>query len=76
MLSNTSIPRYYGAFREAVMSGQIPICETIELQMHRIDDKIANAIMKTTECFELDICQVGQCPTRLIHAVSTGWNAP
>lgn len=42
MLSNTSIPRYYGAFREAVMSGQIPICETIELQMHRIDDKIAN----------------------------------
>lgn len=42
MLSNTAVPRYYGEFREAVMAGQIPICETIELQMHRIDEKIAN----------------------------------
>lgn len=42
MLSNTAVPRYYGEFRKAVMAGQIPICETIELQMHRIDDKIAN----------------------------------
>ncbi len=42
MLSNTAVPRYYGAFRDAVMAGQIPICETIEMQMHRIDEKIAN----------------------------------
>lgn len=42
MLSNTAVPRYYGAFRDAVLAGQIPICETIELQMHRIDEKIAN----------------------------------
>lgn len=42
MLSNTAIPRYYAAFREAVLAGQIPICETIEMQMHRIDEKIAN----------------------------------
>lgn len=42
MLSNTAVPRYYGEFRDAVMAGQIPICETIEMQMHRIDEKIAN----------------------------------
>lgn len=42
MLSNTAVPRYYGKFRDAVMAGQIPICETIEMQMHRIDEKIAN----------------------------------
>lgn len=42
MLSNTAVPRYYGEFRDAVISGQIPICETIEMQMHRIDEKIAN----------------------------------
>ncbi len=42
MLSNTAVPRYYGAFREAVIAGQIPICEKIELQMHRIDEKIAD----------------------------------
>lgn len=42
MLSNTAVPRYYGAFREAVIAGQTPICEKIELQMHRIDEKIAD----------------------------------
>ena len=42
MLSNTAVPRYYGEFRDAVMAGQIPICDTIEMQMHRIDEKIAN----------------------------------
>ena len=42
MLSNTAVPRYYGTFRDAVIAGQIPICETIEMQMHRVDEKIAN----------------------------------
>lgn len=42
MLSNTAVPRYYGAFRDAVIGGLIPICEPIELQMRRIDEKIAN----------------------------------
>lgn len=41
-LSNTATPRYYGAFREAVMRGEIPICEEIALEMNRIDDLIAN----------------------------------
>lgn len=39
-LSNTAVPRYYGRFREAVLNGEIPICQTIEMEMHRIDDLI------------------------------------
>lgn len=42
MLSNTATPKYYGEFRAKVVAGLIPICETIEMQMHRIDDLIAN----------------------------------
>ena len=41
-LSNTATPRYYGQFRDAVMRGEIPICKEIEMEMHRIDDLIAN----------------------------------
>lgn len=41
-LSNTAVPKYYGMFREQVMSGAIPVCETISLEMKRIDDLIAN----------------------------------
>ena len=42
MLSNTATPKYYGQFRDAVMRGEIPVCETISLEMNRIDDLIAN----------------------------------
>lgn len=41
-LSNTAVPKYYGMFREQVMSGAIPVCETISLEMKRIDELIAN----------------------------------
>ena len=41
-LSNTATPKYYGAFRDAVMRGEIPICKEIEMEMNRIDDLIAN----------------------------------
>lgn len=41
-LSNTATPKYYGQFREAVLRGEIPICETIEMEMHRIDGLIEN----------------------------------
>lgn len=41
-LSNTATPIYYGRFRDAVMRGEIPICREIEMEMHRIDDLIAN----------------------------------
>lgn len=41
-LSNIAVPKYYGQFREAVIHGEIPINREIELEMHRIDDLIAN----------------------------------
>lgn len=41
-LSNTAVPKYYGQFRDAVLRGEIPVCENISLQMNRIDQKIAN----------------------------------
>ena len=42
MLSNTATPRYYGMFRDAVLRGEIPVCETIVLEMNRIDALIAD----------------------------------
>ena len=41
-LSNTAVPRYYGMFRDAVMRGEIPVCETISMEMNRIDALIEN----------------------------------
>lgn len=42
MLSNTATPIYYGRFREQVMRGEIPVCQTIEMEMNRIDSLIAD----------------------------------
>lgn len=41
-LSNTAVPRYYGEFRERVIRGEIPVCETVALEMKRIDALIDN----------------------------------
>lgn len=41
-LSNTATPKYYGMFRDAVINGEIPVCETISMEMNRIDALIAN----------------------------------
>lgn len=41
-LSNTATPRYYGEFREAVIRGDFPVCETISMEMNRIDALIRN----------------------------------
>ena len=41
-LSNTATPKYYGMFRDAVIRGEIPVCETISLEMNRIDALIEN----------------------------------
>ena len=41
-LSNTATPRYYGEFRERVINREIPVCETISMEMNRIDDLIDN----------------------------------
>lgn len=42
MLSNTATPKYYGEFRAAVLRGEIPVNREIELQMNRIDERIAD----------------------------------
>lgn len=41
-LSNTATPKYYGAFRDAVMRGEIPVCREVAAQMNLIDDLIAD----------------------------------
>ena len=41
-LSNTAVPKYYGQFRDAVIRGEIPVCETISMEMNRIDALIEN----------------------------------
>lgn len=41
-LSNTATPVYFGQFREAVLRGDIPVCEEIWLEMGRIEALIAN----------------------------------
>ena len=42
MLSNTATPIYYGAFRDRVIRGEIPVNEYISLEMQRIDALIDN----------------------------------
>jgi phage terminase large subunit-like protein len=41
-LSNTATPKYYGEFRRKVISGEIPVCEEISMEMNRIDALIEN----------------------------------
>ena len=41
-LSNTAVPKYYGEFRSKVLSGEIPVCNEISLEMNRIDALIRN----------------------------------
>ena len=44
MLSNTATPKYYARFREAVLSGAIPVSYEVSLQMKRIDELIASPV--------------------------------
>lgn len=41
-LSNTATPKYYGIFRDAVLRGDIPVCEEVSMEMNRIDELITN----------------------------------
>ena len=36
-LSNTAQPKYYGEFREKVLTGMTPVCREIAMEMNRID---------------------------------------
>ena len=42
MLSNTAIPKEYASFRNAVINGEIPVCEEVSDQMNIIDSMIKN----------------------------------
>lgn len=42
MLSNTTTPKYYGQFRDAVLRGEIPVNREVAMEMRRIDDLIDN----------------------------------
>lgn len=50
MLSNTATPKYYGMFRDAVLRGDIAVCETIDLEMNRIDRLIENPLYYYDDC--------------------------
>ncbi len=41
-LSNTATPKYYGAFRDKVLRGEIKVCREVEMQMNLIDKLIAD----------------------------------
>ena len=41
-LSNTATPKYYGLFRDAVLRGDVPVNQEIEMEMNRIDSLIAD----------------------------------
>lgn len=41
-LSNTTTPKYYGRFRDAVIRGEIPVNREISMEMNRIDALIEN----------------------------------
>ena len=43
-LSNTATPKYYGAFRDAVLRGEIPVNNEVAMEMNRIDELIANPL--------------------------------
>ena len=41
-LSNTATPKYFAEFREKVMSGDIPVNRELDMEMHRIEELVAN----------------------------------
>lgn len=41
-LSNTAVPKYYGAFRDAVLRGEIPVNKEVSMQMTLIDNLISD----------------------------------
>lgn len=41
-LSNTATPKYFSEFREKVLRGDIPVNREVDMEMHRIEDLVAN----------------------------------
>ena len=42
VLSNTATPKYYKAFRDQVLRGEIPVNREISMEMNRIENLIAD----------------------------------
>ena len=40
VLSNTATPKYYKAFRDQVLRGEIPVNREISMEMNRIENLI------------------------------------
>jgi phage terminase large subunit-like protein len=76
MLSNTATPKYYAAFREQVLTKQIPVCEEVSLQMQLIDQLIADptvyyddrAIDGFTEFCEVEMTLTDGGPVHLLDS--------
>lgn len=49
-LSNTATPIYYGMFRDDVLSGKIPVCNEVSMQMNRIDERIRDPRYYYDDC--------------------------
>lgn len=49
-LSNTAIPRYYGAFRDSVLRNEIPVCKEVSMEMNRIDALIDSPDVYYDDC--------------------------
>lgn len=49
-LSNTAIPRYYGAFRDSVLRNEIPVCKEVSMEMNRIDALIDSPNVYYDDC--------------------------
>ena len=62
--SNTATPIYYGQFRDAVLRGDIPVCQTIEMEMNRIDVGIALAHLYLTHPDRFRFFSVPQPPRK------------
>ena len=75
-LSNTAVPKYYGQFREKVLSGEIPVCRNIEMEMNRIDALIENpaiyydgrAVEGVIYFCETELCLTDGSPLRLLDS--------
>ena len=49
-LSNTATPIEYGKFRDAVLAGEIPVCQEISQYMNLVDDLIACPLLFLVVC--------------------------
>lgn len=62
-LSNTAVPKYYAQFKDAVLRGEIPVCQEISMYMNIIDERIASPACYYNE--EAVECWIRYCEKEL-----------